>query len=129
MIIEIPGPPIAKKRARFFRCGDGIRSYDLQHSEMDIIRLYMLPHKNPQPNVAYAIDLEFHMPIPLSLSKPAKVRLLNAPHLVKPDVDNLAKMYLDCGNGIFWHDDKQIISLKILKKYSDDPKTIIRINE
>lgn len=129
MIIVIPGIPIAKKRARFFRCGNGIRSYDIQHSEMDIIRLHMLPHKNPQPNLSYLVEIECHMPIPLSSSKTQIERLKNQPHLKKPDVDNLAKTYLDCGTGIFWHDDKQIISLKVSKKYSDDPKTIIRINE
>jgi Holliday junction resolvase RusA-like endonuclease len=34
---------------------------------------------------------------------------------VKPDIDNLAKLYLDSGNGILWEDDNIICELHLKK--------------
>ncbi len=34
---------------------------------------------------------------------------------VKPDIDNLAKLYLDAGNGILWKDDNIICELNLKK--------------
>ncbi len=34
---------------------------------------------------------------------------------VKPDIDNLAKLYLDSGNGILWQDDNIICELNLKK--------------
>lgn len=48
---------------------------------------------------------------------------------VKPDVDNLAKLYLDSANGILWEDDKQISCLKVSKHYSEKPRTVIQVME
>lgn len=49
------------------------------------------------------------------------------PHTKKPDVDNLGKFYLDCGNGILWDDDTIISSLYLRKLYSETPHTEIFI--
>ena len=38
--------------------------------------------------------------------------------VVKPDVDNLAKLILDAMNGIIYEDDKQVIELSIKKHYT-----------
>lgn len=37
----------------------------------------------------------------------------------RPDVDNYAKLVLDALNGIAWHDDAQVVSLSILKAWTD----------
>lgn len=37
----------------------------------------------------------------------------------KPDLDNVAKLYLDALNGILWVDDAQIVKLIVLKQYGE----------
>jgi len=53
----------------------------------------------------------------------------NAPkwHAKKPDRDNLDKLVLDALSGIFWRDDKQICDGRIVKQYSERPRTEIGI--
>jgi Holliday junction resolvase RusA-like endonuclease len=34
----------------------------------------------------------------------------------KPDVDNVAKLILDAGNGIFYRDDRQVVRLGVEKR-------------
>jgi Holliday junction resolvase RusA-like endonuclease len=46
----------------------------------------------------------------------------------KPDVDNYLKAALDALNGICFGDDSQIVSLSVIKKYSDNPRLEIEIN-
>jgi len=47
---------------------------------------------------------------------------------VKPDIDNLAKLYLDSGNGILWEDDNIICELHLKKLIcADDEKPHIKI--
>lgn len=45
----------------------------------------------------------------------------------RPDVDNIAKFYLDAGNGILWCDDDQVVKLSVTKQFDDVPRTIIKV--
>lgn len=45
----------------------------------------------------------------------------------KPDLDNLIKFYLDCGNGILWLDDRFIGQLTSSKWYDTEPRTVIKL--
>ena len=47
----------------------------------------------------------------------------------KGDADNYAKGILDSLNGLFWHDDGQIVDLHIGKYYSDKPRIEMEIKE
>ncbi len=47
----------------------------------------------------------------------------------KADADNYAKGILDSLNGLFWHDDGQIVDLHIGKYYSDKPRIEMEIKE
>ena len=49
-------------------------------------------------------------------------------HVVKPDVDNLAKQ-IDAFNGVLWVDDAQIDGLTIYKTYATDPRTIVKVQD
>lgn len=75
------------------------------------------------------VSIAFYFPPNKSDSRPLK----NAKkwglvsHSEKPDWDNLAKFYMDCGNGILWPDDKAISSAVVKKKFSENPRTIIEI--
>ena len=52
-------------------------------------------------------------------------------HQNTPDADNLAKILLDCMNGMFYDDDKQVVELNCIKRYIDQdeqPKTIVMLD-
>lgn len=52
---------------------------------------------------------------PLPKSRPRKVD--SEPDIVKPDVDNVAKLVLDALNGLAWKDDAQVMSLRVRKTH------------
>jgi len=56
----------------------------------------------------------FYMPRPKSARKGA-----HAP-LTRPDLDNLLHKLTDQFNGVFWHDDSQVVELSASKRYATD---------
>ena len=42
-------------------------------------------------------------------------------------IDNYVKLVLDALNGVFYKDDSQICHLKTIKKYSEQPRTVVVI--
>jgi Holliday junction resolvase RusA-like endonuclease len=49
-------------------------------------------------------------------------------HTVIPDVDNSAKLILDCLTKLgFWHDDAQVDDLRLSKRYGSEPRITIWI--
>jgi Holliday junction resolvase RusA-like endonuclease len=77
------------------------------------------------------LSAAFHMPIPKSWPKWRKDEAMeyNIRPTCKPDIDNLVKLTMDAMNGIFWHDDAQIVSISATKCYSDDPRIAIYLKE
>lgn len=128
--VAIEGPPIPLKRPRF----SPIKVFDSQakikeeifweiKSQLDYTR---------SPYIALfeglvKAEFEFHMPIPKSLSKKKQAKLLGKYHTKRPDIDNLIKFYLDVCNALLYKDDSQVYTLSATKKYSLQPKTIIKI--
>lgn len=47
----------------------------------------------------------------------------------KPDWDNIGKIICDALNGIAYADDSQIVLGQMVKKYSDNPRTDVRLWE
>lgn len=45
----------------------------------------------------------------------------------KPDIDNIAKVILDALNDVAYHDDTQVVSLSMQKKYSREAKVEVEI--
>lgn len=37
----------------------------------------------------------------------------------RPDVDNIAKLFIDCMNGLYFQDDAQIVELRLIKTYAE----------
>lgn len=48
-------------------------------------------------------------------------------HIVKPDVDNILKFYLDVLNKIVVKDDNQVVEVRARKIYSSKPGVHLRI--
>jgi hypothetical protein len=47
----------------------------------------------------------------------------------KPDIDNIAKCFLDAMNGIVYLDDKQVVNLHLTKVYAETPAVEIMVKE
>lgn len=80
------------------------------HAYCDQLRLllpdYELPHK---------LSLVFYLPMPQSWSSKKRELMKGAPHRQKPDIDNLAKAFMDA----FKVDDSHVHSLHAEKYWSD----------
>lgn len=146
MQITIEENPIPKLRARFCRIGGNVKTYDSQSKQVANTKNKMIQilnnicnHDNKKlllevyklkDDVALNINILFYLPIPKSFTiRDQNLCLWGVKSVIsKPDIDNLAKYYLDCMNGLLFQDDKQIISLKCLKKYSNKPRVVIDID-
>jgi len=122
--IEIPGNPIALKRARH---GNG-KVFDSQAEERKGIR-WLLKSKadGEPPDQPTIVKCEFHIVIPRSWSKRKRLALESTPHTSAPDVDNLVKWIFDVGNGILWKDDRTIYEVQASKFWACKPKTILSV--
>jgi len=47
----------------------------------------------------------------------------------KPDIDNIGKIILDALNGAAWKDDKAVTELTVHKRFDDNPRVVVEINE
>jgi Holliday junction resolvase RusA-like endonuclease len=126
IVLTIYGKPVPAARPRFLPgstyCYDP-KGKDKQAARKQIAGIWL---GRPMLKPPIAIELEFHMPIPQSMSKKQRLLFPNKPHIRKPDVDNLTKQTLDILTGIVYEDDAGIYYLKAQKLYGDEPKTVIR---
>lgn len=133
--LELPGAPRGKGRPRFRVIGKGkkqfvstytdseTRAYEDRLKAVGALRMGMdTPFDFP-----LSVKVEAMMPIPASWSAKKRASAANgeiAP-TTKPDADNIAKMK-DALNGVVWLDDSLIVSLVVVKRYSDVP--LLRIS-
>lgn len=124
--IEILGKPISWQRTGL-NCG---RFYDQQAKDR---RTYQWRFKQQFSKNALIgpikIEYTFIFSAPKSASLLKKKKLLNTYYVGVNDLDNLCKFVADCGNGILWKDDRQIVALSAVKLYGEIEKTIIRFEE
>lgn len=134
MRIVIPGDPIANMRPRHKRVGNAMWTYDPQATEKSRVKLLIKKEikSYDHQNRACKVDLEFQLDAFKGVSKSiANMRLW--PGMAESicrhhrDLDNCEKFALDCGNGILWADDRDIVQLSSRKIYSKNPCTIIEI--
>lgn len=134
---SITGKPFGKQRPKFSRAGGFVKTYTPKETVNyeNLIKLEYerqcgsLPPIPADKPVAISITAEFQPPA--SASKKKREAMLNGSILpmVKPDVDNIAKIICDALNGIAYADDKQVTRITVRKIYSDFPKTRITISE
>ena len=65
------------------------------------------------------VTVVVHRPIPVSTPRKRAATMAGTPCTVRPDVDNYAKLVLDSGNGILWHDDGQVWKITAEKRWCE----------
>lgn len=128
MQFTIYGQPIAKGRPRFARQGTFVKAYTPAKTRAyeASVHSQAFPHKPAVPwPEAIHLELNFYFSIPKGFRKNqrAQAELDTLAMPTKPDLENLIKSATDPLNGLFWLDDRQIVSLKASKHYSAKPRT------
>ena len=71
------------------------------------------------------VSLIFFIPMAKSWSKKKREQMLGKPHKAKPDIDNLAKAFLDA----LLTEDSYVYSLTAEKYWSNEPSIVVLTNE
>lgn len=130
--------PVPQGRPRFAIRGKFVQTYDPPKSKKfktELRQLAEIEHaEKPYHAEQYRpIIIELNLYIPM-LKSFSKIKRLNATNgtlrpTAKPDIDNYIKGILDSLNGLFWHDDGQIVEIHAGKYYSDNPRIEMEIKE
>lgn len=132
--ITLPIEPKGQQRPRFTRIGKFHKAYKSKQQKIEESKvLAFLYQQRPQEpwSCAIKVAIKAFLPIPKSWSQKKKLEALNNTlrPTKKPDIDNLAKQVLDCMNGVFWQDDKQVVELSVAKYYCQAPRWEIEVKE
>jgi len=119
----VEGTPVGKGRPKFARRGNFVSTYtptktrDYEDLIKDAARKAMGSNELLETPVTVAIYIT--VPIPSSYSKKRTEACLSGSErpIKKPDIDNVAKCFLDAMNEIVYKDDTQVLTLHITKVY------------
>lgn len=127
-IFEVAGIPVPQKQTRFNRSSGHAYNPSSLDAERVKWQIRPLAPQTPLPG-AVELHLHFFLPIPASASKAKRRQMLNGiiPHTKKPDFDNLAYLITNALKGLVYVDDAQVTDCMIRKRYSDYPRTVIRV--
>ena len=127
-IFEIFGIPVPQKQTQFIR-RTGI-AYNPSKKDADRLIWQIRPDAPETPlECAIEMHLTFYMPIPKSASRIKRLQMLNGVILpkTKPDFDNLAYLVTNALKKLVYLDDSQVTDCTIRKRYSDRPRTVIKV--
>ncbi len=101
------------------------------HAE-NALMAFLAQHAPVEPLLGpVAIEFTAYLPIPPSRPKKWQEGARNGeirPHTTRVDLDNFAKHLFDCLTTMrFWDDDRQVVSMRAVKAYSDHPRWEIEI--
>ena len=130
----IPGRPQPKERPRVTKSGYSFTPPRTKEYEAYVVeqakRSKLLP-QSPIEETPLKMIIWCYMPIPSSWSNKKQRMALKGELLPakRPDIDNLGKIVMDALNGVAYKDDAQIVQLVINKRYSDEPRMEVLIDE
>jgi len=117
----IPGEPIAQPRHRVGVIGGHARMFEATKKHPihawkaqvrhELVALGITPYDGPM-----RASLMFWFARPGRLVWKKRPMMVE-PHTSKPDVDNLAKAFMDAASGIVWNDDSQLYVADVAKHY------------
>ena len=131
--LVVPGEPCGKGRPKFCKVGKFARAYTpakTVNHEATIKQLFAVRYPDFTPlDGPLSMSVFAYMSIPASASAKARVAMLaqRVWPTKKPDADNILKLVADALNGLAYVDDKNIVTAKFHKVYSDRPRLEIFI--
>jgi Holliday junction resolvase RusA-like endonuclease len=120
VVFNVDGDPVGKQRPRFTKAGRTYTPKKTADYETLIKEQATAAMGASEPlKTPIAVFINVLHAIPISYSKKRVQDCLNQlEHPKKPDLDNVAKAYLDAMNGIVYKDDVQVVRLYVSKRYS-----------
>ena len=129
----IPGPPRGKGRPRFARRGQHVMTYtdDKTAAYENLVTLAYKQAGGGRMEGAIAVLLQMFHPIPKSASKAKRAGMIvgEIKPTIKCDADNCLKAVLDGLNGVAYDDDKQVVTILVMKRYDENPRVDVEISE
>ena len=132
---EVKGDPKGKGRPRFTRAGKFTRVYtDKQTLDYEALIKFFAAEAMGSTDpleTPVSVFLYIRHAVPQSYSKKRTEACLSGLEqpCKKPDIDNIAKTYLDGMNGVIFKDDTQVIDLHVKKVYSAVPGVDVMVME
>lgn len=132
----VPGSPQGKMRPRVVKRGNFVQTYtpDKTVSYENLVKLmYGQEAKgrvfDREKSLRVLIVALYDIPQSTSKKRAELMRIGEIRPTKKPDLDNVAKIICDALNGVAYHDDAQVVDLKVVKYYSDTPCVTVTIEE
>lgn len=133
---EVLGTPVGKSRPKF----STVNGHAVAYTPAKTVNYETLVRLSYQQQIGalmfdkdkpLRVIIRAFFPIPKSASKKKHLEMLGGAvrPTKKPDVDNLVKSILDALNGVAYKDDSQVVELTIGKIYSENPLTIVTIED
>jgi Holliday junction resolvase RusA-like endonuclease len=129
------GEPVGKGRPRFAKRGNFVSTYTPQKTKTyeDEIRMMAKAAMGASEPLytPMTVAIYIRVGIPASYSKQKRKDALAGiiRPMKKPDLDNVAKCFLDSMNEIVYLDDKQVVNLHVTKVYAETPAVEVMVKE
>lgn len=127
----IPGEPKAKQRPRVTKQGIAYTPKQTIEYENWVKQCYWIKNKDKFLEGQIKAVIKAYFTIPKSTSKKRRKLMIEEKirPTKKPDTDNLAKIVLDSLNTLAFNDDKQVVDLRVLKFYSEEPRVEVTLEK
>ena len=135
VMYTVYGEPVGKGRPRFARRGNFVSTYTPQKTksyEDEIRMMAKAAMGSSEPlDTPVTVAIYIGVCIPASFSKQKRKDALAGiiKPTKKPDLDNVAKCFLDSMNEIVYLDDKQVVNLHVTKIYAETPAVEVMVKE
>lgn len=126
----IPGEPVAKGRPRMTRSGIAYTPGKTQGYENLVKMCYMEQGNKVKLEGRVQLSMLAYFQIPKSKSKKMQKAMEEQEirPTKRPDIDNILKGVLDALNKLAYDDDSQIVSVRVEKFYSHEPRVEVAIS-
>jgi Holliday junction resolvase RusA-like endonuclease len=135
VMYTVYGEPVGKGRPRFARRGNFVSTYSPQKTKTYEDEIKMMAKaamgSSEALDTPVTVAIYIRAGIPASFSKQKRKDALEGilKPTKKPDIDNIAKCFLDGMNDIVYLDDKQVVNLHVTKVYAETPAVEVMVKE
>lgn len=130
VVITLEGAPKGKGRPRFGRGRTYTPKATTDYERSLRLRAKEAMRGRPPLQGPLVVTVGAFFPIAKSWTKAEKAAAIDGTkhHMDTPDLDNIAKA-IDALNGVVWADDKQVVQLTAMKRYSSHPALVVTVRE